>query len=215
MLEPGAFPVAPDLVEALVEIGESKEARAVTDRLARLAKQQEHPWALATAKRCQAMLRPSAEQRASTLRAAADDLEGLGLRFEAARSLLALGRGQRRAKQWRSARDALAAAEEAFNRIGSPGWVELARAERERVGGRRPGKSGELTPTERRVVELAGNGLANKQIASTLFVTVHTVEVHLARAYTKLGVRSRAQLAARLAGQTKPTEAVPPTSSTD
>jgi DNA-binding CsgD family transcriptional regulator/tetratricopeptide (TPR) repeat protein len=215
VLEPGAFPVAPDLVEALVEIGESEEARAVTNRLARLAKQQEHPWALANVKRCQAMLRPRAEQRASTLRAAADDLERLGLRFEAARSLLALGRSQRRAKQWRSARDALAAAEEAFNRIGSPGWVELARAERERIGGRRPRKSGELTPTERRVVELAGNGLANKQIASTLFVTVHTVEVHLARAYTKLGVRSRAQLAARMAGQTKPTEAAPPRSSTE
>ncbi|MGZ4320729.1 MAG: AAA family ATPase [Solirubrobacteraceae bacterium] len=206
VLEPGAFPVAPELVEALVDAGESDEARAVTDRLARLAKRQEHPWALANVKRCRAMLRPRAEQRASTLRAAAGNLERLGLRFDAARSLLALGRSQRRAKQWRSARDALAAAEEAFDRVGSPGWAELARAERERVGGRRPGNSGALTPTEQRVVELAGNGLANKQIASTLFVTVHTVEVHLAHAYAKLGVRSRAQLAARLAGQAKPPE---------
>jgi len=113
--------------------------------------------------------------------------------------LLALGRARRRAKQWRAARDALGAAAASFDELGSPGWAELARAEHERVPGRRPGTSGELTPTERRVVELAASGLANKQIATSLFVTVHTVEVHLARAYAKLGVRSRAQLAARLA----------------
>jgi DNA-binding CsgD family transcriptional regulator len=210
VLEPGAFPVAPELVEALVEAGELAEARAVTERLARLAKRQEHPWGLASVKRCRALLRPRAEHRAATLQAVAGDLERLGLRFDAARSLLALGRTQRRAKQWRAAREALADAEEAFERIGSPGWAELARAERDRVGGRRPGNSGDLTPTEQRVVELAANGLANKQIASALFVTVHTVEVHLARAYAKLGVRSRAQLAARLAGQAQPAEAAPP-----
>jgi DNA-binding NarL/FixJ family response regulator len=125
-------------------------------------------------------------------------LERLGLPFDAARSLLALGRMQRRAKQWRAARDALADAAAAFDGLGSAGWAERARAEQERVPGRRPAASGELTPTEQRVVELAASGLANKQIAATLFVSVHTVEVHLGRAYAKLGVRSRTQLAARL-----------------
>ncbi len=48
------------------------------------------------------------------------------------------------------------------------------------------------------MVELAASGLANKQIAAALFVTVHTVEVHLAHVYAKLGIRSRAQLASRL-----------------
>ncbi|MGZ4247322.1 MAG: AAA family ATPase [Solirubrobacteraceae bacterium] len=207
VLEPGAFPVAPELVEALVEVDELAEARTVTDQLARLAKRQEHPWGLASVKRCRALLRPRAEQRAAALAAAADELERLGLHFEAARTQLALGRIQRRGKQWRAAREALTNAEEAFDRIGSPGWAELASAERQRVGGRRPADSGELTPTEQRVVELAARGLANKQIASALFVTVHTVEVHLARAYAKLGVRSRAQLVARLAGQAPPAAA--------
>jgi DNA-binding NarL/FixJ family response regulator len=46
---------------------------------------------------------------------------------------------------------------------------------------------------------LAAEGLSNKEIAAALYVTVNTVEVHLARAYPKLGVRSRAQLARRLA----------------
>ncbi|HET6866564.1 MAG TPA: AAA family ATPase [Solirubrobacteraceae bacterium] len=199
ILEPGAFPVAPDLVEALVELERFAEARALTDRLARLARSQEHPWALASLKRSRALLRPGSDQAAAKLRAAAAELERLGMRLDAARSLLALGRMQRRAKQWRAARDALADAAAAFDRLGSPGWAELARAEQERVPGRRRGASGELTPTERRVMDLAASGLANKQIAATLFVSVHTVEVHLGRVYAKLGVSSRTQLAARLA----------------
>jgi DNA-binding CsgD family transcriptional regulator len=199
VLEPGVFPVAPELVEALVEVDAIAEARAVADRLAQLAKRQDHPWAQATVKRCRALLRPGADHAAARLRAAAGDFERLGLRFDAARCMLALGRIQRRAKQWRAARDSLGSAQEAFERLGSPGWAELARAEHERIAGRRPAAGGELTATERRVVELAAGGLANKQIASTLVVTVHTVEVHLAHAYAKLGVRSRSQLAGRLA----------------
>ena len=60
--------------------------------------------------------------------------------------------------------------------------------------------AGELTETELRTAELAAGGRSNKEIARELFVTVHTVEVHLSRAYAKLGIRSRGQLAQRLAG---------------
>jgi DNA-binding CsgD family transcriptional regulator len=199
VLEPGVFPVAPELVEALVEVDAIAEARAVTDRLAQLAQRQDHPWAQATVKRCRALLRAGADHATAGLRAGAADFERLGLRFDAARCLLALGRIQRRAKQWGAARDSLGTAQAAFERLGSPGWAELARAEHGRIAGRRRSAGGELTATERRVVDLAAGGLANKQIASTLVVTVHTVEVHLAHAYAKLGVRSRSQLAARLA----------------
>jgi DNA-binding NarL/FixJ family response regulator len=82
--------------------------------------------------------------------------------------------------------------------MGSPGWVEETRAELARVGARRPQPEGELTPAERRVAELAADGLANKEIAQALFVSAKTVEGHLSHAYAKLGVRSRAQLARRL-----------------
>ena len=54
--EPGVFPVAPELVEALVELGELDEAIAVTARLRELSEEQEHPWGLATAKRCAALI---------------------------------------------------------------------------------------------------------------------------------------------------------------
>ena len=204
VLDPGVFPVAPDLIEALVEQGALEEARAVTKRLAQLAKGQDHGWAQATVKRSRALLRPGPDQAATGLRAAAGDFEALGLGFDAARCMLALGRIQRRAKQWRAARDALGSAEAAFEQQGSPGWAQLARSEHERIAGRRPSAGGELTTTERRVVELAAGGLSNKQIASTLVVTVHTIEVHLAHAYAKLGVRSRSQLAGRLAADGQP-----------
>jgi DNA-binding NarL/FixJ family response regulator len=200
LLEPGVFPVAPELVEALVELHEVDTAEAVTERLDQLAEEQEHPWARAAGKRCRAVVSLASGQHdeiaAALLREAADDLERLGLRFDAARCQLALGRALRRAKRWRGAREALEAAVAAFAALESAGWADRTRAELSRVGARRPRTDGaELTPSERRVVELAADGLANKQIASTLYVTVNTVEVHLARAYAKLGVHSRSQLA--------------------
>jgi DNA-binding CsgD family transcriptional regulator len=194
--EPGAFPVAPDLVQALVELGELAEARAVADRLRDLAEAQEHPWGLAAARRCAAVLRLPGE--AEALAQAAEDFERLGLRGDAAHTLLALGRGLRRHKKWGGARDALERAVAAFDALDSPGWAEEARSELARVGARRRTPSGELTPAERRVVELAADGSSNKEIALALFISVRTVEAHLRNAYTKLGVRSRAQLARRL-----------------
>ena len=97
-----------------------------------------------------------------------------------------------------AARASLECSADGFERLGCDGWAQRARAEAGRISARRPAASGELTPAERRVVELAAGGLANKEIARALYVTVNTVEVHLARAYAKLGVRSRAQLAKRL-----------------
>jgi DNA-binding NarL/FixJ family response regulator len=87
-----------------------------------------------------------------------------------------------------------------FEQLGSPGWAGQARSELTRVGARRPAPVGELTPAERRVAELAAAGSANKDIAQTLHVTVSTVEAHLSRAFLKLDVHSRSQLAIRLRG---------------
>jgi DNA-binding CsgD family transcriptional regulator len=78
--------------------------------------------------------------------------------------------------------------------LGSRRWAERARAELERIGGRQARATGELTRTERRVAELAASGLANKEIATALSITVHTVEAHLSHTYAKLGVSSRSQL---------------------
>ena len=87
----------------------------------------------------------------------------------------------------------------AFDELGSTGWAADAREELSRVGARKPAGAGELTATELRVAELAAQGMANKQIAASLVVTVNTVEFHLRNTYAKLGIRSRSQLAGRLA----------------
>jgi DNA-binding NarL/FixJ family response regulator len=204
--DPGAFPVAPDLVEALVDVDALDEARIVTARLEGLAERQEHPWGRISALRCRALVQLASQveqdEAASALADAAAAYERLGLRFDHARSLLILGRAQRRRRRWAAARAALEEAAAAFDEIDSPGWADQARGELARVGARRPPPAGELTPAQRRVVELAAEGLSNKEIARALFVTVHTVEVHLSHAYSKLGVRSRAQLAGRLSGRT-------------
>ena len=199
--EPGAFPVAPELVEALMEVGELGEAEAVVMRLRRLAEQQEHPWGLVTAARCGALKELASgydEDAARVLERAAEDYGRLGLRFERARSLLAAGRLQRRHRKWAASRRSLAEAAAAFGELGSSGWAEEARSEQGRVGARRPRALGELTPAESRVVELAAAGHSNKEIAGILYVSVKTVELHLSHAYATLGVRSRAQLAPRL-----------------
>ncbi len=200
--DPGAFPVAPELVEALLETGETGEAAAVSARLGELSERHAHPWGLASAKRCDAVIRLSSgnhdDQAAGQMAAAAADYGHLGLRFDEARTLLALGRVQRRARRWGGARQALQDAAAAFGQLGSPGWAAEAESELARVGARRPGPAGELTSAEKRVAELAAQGCSNQEIASTLHVTVSTVEAHLSRTYAKLGVRSRTQLAARL-----------------
>jgi DNA-binding CsgD family transcriptional regulator len=200
--EPGVFPVAADLVEALVTLGELDEAHRVIDRLSGLAGRQEHPWGLATAKRCAATVRLASDaydrDAATSLAESAAEYGRLGLRFDEARSLLSLGRGQRRFRKWSMARDSLESAVAAFEALGSPGWAEEARSELARVGARRPAPSGTLTQAEQRAAEMAATGLSNKEIAQALYVTVHTVEVHLSHAYAKLGVRSRTQLAGRL-----------------
>ena len=202
--EPGAFPVAPELVEALAELGELDEARVVTGRLRELAEDQQHPWGRATANAASAIVALESgtydEAAATALARAAADYDALGLHFDAARSLLSLGRAQRRLKKWGGARDSLERAVAAFDRLGSTGWAEQARSELARVGARRPSATGELTATEQRVAELAAAGRANKEIARTLFISVRTVEAHLTHAYAKLGVRSRSQLAGRLSG---------------
>ena len=84
-----------------------------------------------------------------------------------------------------------------FDDLGSPLWAGQARAELARVGLRRL-EPGELNETERRVAELAAQGLSNQEIAQRAFLSVKTVEANLTRVYRKLGIRSRAALGRNL-----------------
>jgi DNA-binding CsgD family transcriptional regulator len=207
--EPGVFPVAADLVQALVEADDVGQAAQVSSRLASFAAANTHPWASVTADRCSSMVTLAASDgdvgdAAQLLADTAAAYESVGLWFDAARCLLSLGRAQRRLRQWGSARSALGDAIAIFDRIGSTGWAADARTEFDRTGARGGHAGGQLTPSEQRTAELAAAGLSNKEIARELVVTVHTVEVHLSRVYAKLGVSSRGRLAAQL----RPADAV-------
>jgi DNA-binding NarL/FixJ family response regulator len=118
--------------------------------------------------------------------------------MERARTLLSMGTVQRQALQRRAARQTLERALGMFEELGARPWADKARDELARISGRRAA-SDDLTDAEHRVAVLAAEGRHNKEIAAELFLSVGTVERHLTNAYRKLGVRSRTELAGRLA----------------
>ena len=161
-----------------------------------------YPWTLATATRCRGLLLAAGgelDAAAATLREAIAIGQQLGNPFEVARTHLDLGRTYRRARQRVQAREALNGALACFNQVKAARWAETAQRELARISGRRVDEPDALTEGERRIAELVAAGSSNKDTAATLFVTVHTVEGALTRIYRKLGVRSRTQLAARIA----------------
>jgi DNA-binding NarL/FixJ family response regulator len=128
---------------------------------------------------------------------AVEEHEHLPMPFERGRTLLAKGRVHHRRKEKKLADATLREAVRIFEELGSPLWAEQARAELARVGLRRR-EPDELSETERRVAELAADGLSNQEIAQRAFLSVKTVEANLTRVYRKLGIRSRAALARKL-----------------
>ena len=123
--------------------------------------------------------------------------EGGTYPLERGRTLMALGAAHRHARRVRAAREVLSQADDLLTEIGAMAWREKADAELARLSGRRS-RGDELTEAEKRVAQQAAEGRQNKEIASTLFLSVGTVEMHLSHVYRKLGVRSRTELAGHL-----------------
>ncbi|GAA4256387.1 LuxR family transcriptional regulator [Dactylosporangium darangshiense] len=120
-----------------------------------------------------------------------------------ARVLLAYGIWLRRVRQPAAARPMLRQAAGTFEALGIEPWAQAARRELRASGEtlRRPTEVRErLTPQEMQIAQLAADGLSNRDIAARLFVSPRTISTHLYNVYPKLGVRSRAELAAALAG---------------
>ena len=199
--EPGTARVVPDYVEALIGLGELDAATEELDWYADNAQELGRPSPLAAAARCRGILhaeRGDLETALAQLERAVELSGEVPNPLEHGRALLAHGAVHRRARHKRAARESLEAALAVFEGMGARIWAERARTELGRVGGRAPA-SGALTPTERRVAELAAEGLQTKQVAAALFVSAKTVEGHLTHIYAKLGVHSRTELARRLA----------------
>jgi DNA-binding CsgD family transcriptional regulator len=129
-------------------------------------------------------------------------LGGSRARLEHARALVELGAALRRANQRIFAREPLTAGLELAYRCGATRLAERASIELQATGARprRAVLTGleALTPSERRIAELAAGGMSNAEIAQALFVTINTVEGHLRHAYRKLSINSRSLLSAAL-----------------
>src|SRR5207244_2040714 len=153
-------------------------------------------WTLAHVTRCRGLVeaaRGDVAAAAALLEDAITQNEAAEDAFGQARAVLALGVVRRRVRQKRAARDAIEAALAGFEQLGAATWIEKARAELGRIGGRTREEG--LTAAERRVAALVAEGRTNREVAAALFVGERTVETHLSHVYAKLGLRSRAELA--------------------
>lgn len=193
--EPWLVLSAPDLVEALVHAGHGTRAREVLDTFEERSAGHGRVSAAAAAARCAALL---ADDGWSDLFDEALALhDRVPTPFERARTELCYGERLRRARRRADARARLRSALEVFDSLGAVPWAERARAELRASGEtsrRRTTPVDALTQQELAVAKLVVEGATNREAAATLFVSIKTVEFHLANAYRKLGVRSRTEL---------------------
>ncbi|WP_437114367.1 ATP-binding protein [Streptomyces cyaneofuscatus] len=190
---------AADQIEAAVRLGQperAEEALRHCESWARAATTA--PWAQAVALRCRALVDDRPEPYAQALHLH----EKGGRPFERARTGLLYGEWLRRARRPAEARDVLRSALATFERLRAEPWMRRAGAELRAAGERRvaarvPAENliDRLTPQELQVVRLARGGSSSREIAAQLFLSRRTVEHHLYKAYPKLGVGSRRELA--------------------
>ncbi len=189
---------------ALSALGRGAEARALAAEELELARRFGAPRALSVALRelAHARAQGDLEEPIALLNEAVAIAGASQARLEHCRALLDLGTALRRAGRRTDAGRALGEATEIARACGAHLLQERAEAELEVAGTRvqRAARRGAdaLSPSERRVVALAIDGLSNRQIAEALFVTRKAVEWHLGNAYRKLDVRSRGELAGAL-----------------
>jgi ATP/maltotriose-dependent transcriptional regulator MalT len=185
----------PDLVEAAVRLGRPEAAAEPLALFETWSRNAGQSWTTALVRRCRALL----DGDEDLFLAALALHEGDARPFDEARTRLLYGEWLRREKRKADARAQLRIALETLERIGAAPWAERARTELTATGitGRADehGLSGSLTPQELQIVRLAAQGLSNKDIAAQLFLSARTVGHHLYKAYPKLGVASRGELA--------------------
>jgi DNA-binding NarL/FixJ family response regulator len=189
----------PALAEAYVTLGRPDEARRIARWLAGIGERLHRPALTGDAARIHALAAAedgNLDAAAESARAAVAAHGSSPLRLELAGSLLVLARIERRRKARNQARSALQQALDLATEIGHRPLLAEIERELPRVAAARSGT--ELTATEQRVADLIARGATNREAAAVLFISVRTVETHVAAIYRKLGVRTRAELARRL-----------------
>jgi DNA-binding CsgD family transcriptional regulator len=187
---------------ALAHLGRHEEAIALADEELASVRSANAPAAIAAALLARVVAEPDHAARAQRAAQALDELADRPVGLETVGLRLELGSALRRTGRRIEAREPLRTALAEADRAGAHALA--GRARRELVAtGLRPRRAalegaGALTPRQRQICELAARGKGNRAIAAELFLSVKTVETHLAAAYGKLGVRTRSQLAGRI-----------------
>ncbi|MFX0573647.1 LuxR C-terminal-related transcriptional regulator [Nocardia nepalensis] len=189
----------PDYVEAAVRTGDPHRADPMLARFANWARATGNPWSLAVLQRCYALL---TDGDAADLYEQALSLHERGDQpFEQARTELLYGEWLRRHNRRAEARAQLVSALSTFDQLGAAPWADRAAAELRATGVSSAGQTrgsdplAALTPQELQVIRLAATGATNREIGTRLFLSARTVAYHLYKAFPKLGVSSRAELA--------------------
>jgi DNA-binding CsgD family transcriptional regulator len=207
-LSPCWLPWRSDAALAALAFGEPDTARRLSDEELELARAFGARRALGVALRAAGLV-AGGQRGQALLGEAIEVLAGPDTRLEEARALADLGALLRRSNHRVEARQLLRLAVDAAHHLGAGALAQRAETELRATGAkpRRVLLSGleALTASERRIAELAAEGLTNREIAQTLFVTARTVEGHLTNVFNKLDVQARTALPAALA---TPTQAV-------
>jgi ATP/maltotriose-dependent transcriptional regulator MalT len=189
--------ILPELIEAAVRTGRTELAREALDRLSVMTAIEGSDWAKGLEARSRALL----SEGHNAEHCYAEAVERFGrtpLRPELARAHLLYGEWLRREQRRRDARHQLHAAYHLFTAIGADAFAERARRELlatgEKVRKREVDTRGQLTPREEHIVRLARDGRTNPEIGAELFISARTVEWHLRKVFTKLGITSRRDL---------------------
>jgi DNA-binding CsgD family transcriptional regulator len=192
----------PELIEAAVRTGDAELARETLAQLAATTQPAGNDVALGIEARCRALLSDGAAAD-ELYRETIDRLGRTQVRTELARAHLLYGEWLRRENRRADARTQLRAAYDQFTSIGMQAFAERARKELLAMGeavGRHSAETREqLTPQEEQVARLVRDGLSNPEIGAQLFLSSRTVQYHLHKVFTKLGVSSRRELPAALA----------------
>jgi DNA-binding CsgD family transcriptional regulator len=210
LVELGHLQWAAELIEAEMRCGRNAYSADTLQVMRRAA----HPGATslnrALLARCEGILTTDSSWEDS-FRRAIELHGGPNLRpFELARTQLCFGERLRRHRRRRDARHQLSQAWETFADLGADAWAQRASQEIAALGGGAPGPvrhvTDLLTPQEFQVAATVAGGATNREAASALFLSQKTIEFHLSNIYRRLGVRSRAELAAALEGRNRAQE---------
>ena len=193
--------VLPELIEAAARRGDAELARE-RSRSWRRRRSPRDDVGLGIEARCRALLSDGAAAD-ELYREAIDRLSRTRLRPELARAHLLYGEWLRREGRRVDARERLRTAYDMLAEIGMEAFAERARRELIATSETPRKRSVEtvtmLTPQEAHIARLAGDGLTNPEIGSRLFLSPRTVEWHLRKIFTKLGIGSRHELHTALA----------------